>query len=107
MSDKPTENDLIKLELRDLLASVGELRLAVGALMERVERLERGACVYDYCEKWKWPDCGDSCYGSEGCHQLNEPSLEDVKAKHEPRTMTGSVQGLEGVFTITPPPEWE
>ena len=39
------ESDIIKLELRDLLASVGELRIAVGALTERVERLERRPSV--------------------------------------------------------------
>ncbi len=42
---EPTENDLIRLEIRDLLESVGELRLAVGALMERVERLEQRPTV--------------------------------------------------------------
>ena len=64
------ERGIIKQELRDLLASMGELRLAVGALMERVERLEQNSIDID--RKW-----------------------------------TGSRQGLDGEWTVTPPPEWE
>ena len=36
-----TELDLIKLELRDLLASVGELRLSVNAMFERMAEMEQ------------------------------------------------------------------
>ena len=64
------EREIIKQELRDLLASMGELRLAVGALMERVERLEQNSIDID-------------------------------------RRWTGSIQGLDGDWTVTPPPEWE
>ena len=49
---KPSTEDLILLEMRDLLASVGEIRLAVGALMERVERLEN-RCACDDAEMRK------------------------------------------------------
>ena len=71
--DKPTELDLIKLELRDLLASVGEIRLGLNAV----------------AEKAAW---------SEG--QINE-----LKESLLASRMTGSIQGLEGEFTVTPPPE--
>ena len=69
---KPSTEDLILLELRDLLASVGEIRLAVGALMERLERLEQRCAV-----------CG----------------TPDT-------TFTGTIQGLDGEWTVTPPPEF-
>ena len=72
-TSEPTTQDLILLELRDLLASVGEIRLAVGALMERVERLE------------------------------NRCACDDAEMR---KTVVGTIQGLDGEWTVTPPPEF-
>ena len=72
MSDKPTEMDLIKLEIRDLLASVGEVRLGWDAMFKRIAAME-----------------------------------ERLRRLESPRAMVGSIQGLEGEWSVTPPPEFE
>jgi hypothetical protein len=56
------------------METIGELQLAIGALAERVERLEQDR---RYAE-------------AEGL-----------------KTLTGTIQGLEGEWTVTPPPEWK
>ena len=70
MSDKPTETDLIKLEIRNLLASVGEVRLGWDAMFKRIAAME-----------------------------------ERLRRLESPRAV-GSIQGLEGEWTVTPPPEF-
>jgi len=75
MRDKPTTQDLILLEVRDLTASMGELRIQLNGVWQRVVALEG--------------------------------RVRNLESGPVGRTMTGSIQGLEGEFTVTPPPEWE
>ncbi len=72
MSDKPTTQDLLLLEVRDLTASMGELRLQLNGVWQRVVALEARVRNLESGPSW-----------------------------------TGSIQGLEGEFTVTPPPEWD
>ena len=58
----------------ELTEGVGELRLAVWGLMERVERLE------------------------------NRCACDDAEMR---KTVVGTIQGLDGEWTVTPPPEFE
>ena len=77
---EPTELDLIKLELRDLMASVGEIRLGWNAVMSRLADMEaRLRTLEAQCNTCGTPDT----------------------------TFTGSIQGLDGEWTVTPPPEFE
>ena len=71
MSDKPTTQDLILLEMRDLTASLGELRIQLNGVWQRVVALEG--------------------------------RVRNLESGPVGRTMTGSIQGLEGEFTVTPP----
>ena len=79
---EPTELDLIKLELRDLLASVGEIRLGWNAVMQRLA-------------------------DQEGRIKTLEAKAIDT----DRRIYTASI-GVGGVLvdentTVTPPPEFE
>ena len=75
---EPTELDLIKLELRDLLASVGELRLGMNAMVQRLAD-----------------------------HEDRIKALEAKAIDTDRRIYTGAIQGLEDEWTVTPPPEFE
>ena len=86
MSEKPTTQDLILLEVRDLTASLGELRKSLS-------------------EMWR-----QSVRQQEQIGGLQE-DVKNLRALSididRPWAMTGSIQGLEGEFTVSPPPEWE
>lgn len=62
---------------KEMLKSLGEIRLMVGALLDRVELLE------------------SRCDRIEMNHHIARK-----------RALRGRIQGLEGEWTVTPPPEF-
>jgi len=78
MSNQPTTQELILQEVRDLTASVGEIRLGLNALAEKFRALEKRV------EKLE----ADCCY-------VEVEGLKTIPARDR--------EWLDGEFTMTPP----
>lgn len=98
ISDQPTTRDLILLEVRDLTASQDEFRMALNAISQelvglkgRVKELE-GAGPSEVA-------CRECVFGSA--------LIKGWSDSDECPSWTGTIDGLEGELTITPPPKWE
>ena len=84
MSHKPTTQDLILLEVRDLTASQGEIRLGLNALAEKFRALEKRV------EKLE----ADCCYvEAEGLKTI--PARESKQGCNCPPTIIGDRDGWQ------------
>ena len=119
LDDKPTMQEFILSELRDLNGSLSQLRLEMGDLRRDVGHMEahwRGArvnfnLIQERLEKIE-QDCryveveGLKTVPRDIAAVLEEMDRVAEASRRGNETFTGSIDGLPGVFTVTAP-GWE